>query len=182
MRAAAPAPPAARWRAVAPGAVFLASGASLAAFIATGAPLVAALTTLAAAGGLWASRSLGADDARAGWASRVRAGVVAGLAATAAYDASRWAVVELGDLAVSPFAAIPLFGQALLGGAAGGLAHVAGVAFHLLNGVCFAIAYTLWFGTRGWRAGVAFALGLEACMLAVYPGWLDVASLREFTR
>lgn len=48
--------------------------------------------------------------------------------------------------------------------------------------MCFAIAYTVWFGDRGWRAGVAFAAGLEACMLAVYPGWLDVASLRELTQ
>ena len=185
MTTEAPAPSvASRGRALAAGAVFLASGASLVVHVLTGAPLPAVLATLLVAGGLGAARWPGVDPgARAVWASRVRAGAAAGLAGTAAYDASRWALVQLGGFTVSPFKAIPLFGEALLAGQGGSATQqAAGVAFHLVNGVCFGIAYTVWFWPRGWRAGVMFALALEACMLAIYPGWLDIRSLREFTQ
>lgn len=173
-----------RGRTIAQGAVFLASGASLVAYILTGAPLPAALAALVMGGGLFAAGSMAADPAaRAAWAARVGAGAAAGLAGTAAYDASRWVLVQLGGFTVSPFTAIPLFGEALLAGQGGSATQqAAGVAFHLVNGICFGIAYTVWFGPKGWRAGVVFALVLEACMLALYPGWLDVASLREFTQ
>lgn len=181
---AAPAAASRLGRSLAPGAVFLASGAGLVVHVLTGAALPAAVLTLGGVGGVVAARSLAADPAaRSVWARRVGVGVVAGLVGTAGYDASRWALVQVGGFSVSPFGAFPLFGEALLAGRGGPAAqHAAGVAFHLLNGVCFGIAYTVWFGTRGWRAGVAFALGLEALMLAVYPGWLDLRSLREFTQ
>lgn len=181
---APPAPVARRRRSLAPGAVFLASGASLVLHVLTGAALPAVLLTLGAVGGVVAARSLAADPAaRSAWGRRVGAGVVAGLVGTAAYDASRWVLVQAGGFAISPFGAFPLFGEALLAGRGGPAAQqAAGIAFHLLNGVCFGIAYTVWFGTRGWRAGVAFALGLEALMLAVYPGWLDLRSIGELTQ
>lgn len=47
--------------------------------------------------------------------------------------------------------------------------------------MAFGCAYTVWFGHRRWPWGIAFALGLEAFMLAIYPGWLDLRTLQEFT-
>jgi hypothetical protein len=47
--------------------------------------------------------------------------------------------------------------------------------------VAFGCAYAVWFGHRPWWWGIGFALGLEACMLAIYPGWLDIRTLGEFT-
>lgn len=172
-----------RWRVLGAGAVFLASGASLVVYVLTGAPLPAVLMTTFLFGGIAAAAAVAPPAWRAVWAHRVRAGVVAGVIGTLAYDASRWALVQAGAFSMSPFKALPFFGEALLVGGASELSRdAAGVAFHVLNGVCFGIAYTIWFGRRGWPAGIAFALGLEACMLAIYPGWLDIRSLREFTQ
>jgi hypothetical protein len=112
---------------------------------------------------------------------RVWAGVRAGLAATAAYDVTRLALVQLLSLKVSPFAALPIFGQLLVGQSAGSAAGTAaGVAYHLANGLGFGTAYTLLLGRRGVLTGIAFALGLEALMLTFYPGWLDIRAVGEF--
>jgi hypothetical protein len=44
----------------------------------------------------------------------------------------------------------------------------------------FAVAYTILFGTAGWWAGILWALGLEALMLSIYPGWLHPKAFGEF--
>jgi hypothetical protein len=165
------------------GAVFLVSGASLVVHILTGAPLWALLAALVAGGCVAAARFVWAVPAvRADWAAKVRVGVVVGLVATGAYDLSRWLLVQLGGLHLSPFKALPFFGEALLGGLGDPTVRtVAGVGFHLLNGVTFGIAYAAWFGRRSRWWGIPFALGLEAFMLALYPGWLDVRSVQELT-
>lgn len=109
------------------------------------------------------------------------AGAVAGLVATACYAASRLALVVLADLSIRPFDTWRLFGELFLGPAATPRAAFAvGTAYHLANGVGFATAYTLVLGVAGWRAGVAWALVLEALMVTSYPGWLDVRALDEF--
>jgi hypothetical protein len=166
------------------GAVFLVSGASLVVHILTGAPLWALLAALVAGGCLAAARFVWAvPAARADWVAKVRVGAGVGLVATGAYDLSRWALVQLGGFQLSPFKALPFFGEALLGGLGDPTARtVVGVGFHLLNGVTFGIAYTAWFGGRRPWWGVPFALGLEAFMLALYPGWLDVRSVQELTQ
>jgi len=112
---------------------------------------------------------------------RARVGFLAGLVATAAYDSTRLLVVWAFGLSVSPFAALPLFGQLLVGEALWGrLQWPAGIAYHLVNGVTFGIAYALIAAERGVLWGVAWALCLEAAMLAFYPGWLDVRARGEF--
>ena len=163
--------------------MFLVSGASLVAHILTGAPLWALLAALVAGGCVAVARFVWAVPAvRHEWATKVRVGAVVGLAATATYDLSRWLLVQVGGLELSPFKALPYFGDALLGDLGDPTARpIAGVAFHLLNGITFGIAYAAWFGRRGPWWGVPFALGLEAFMLALYPGWLDVRSVRELT-
>jgi hypothetical protein len=168
---------------VASGAVFLASGAALVVYILTGAPLALVLGVLVVLGGIVVGVLIwGDEERRRMWLSRVVVGVPAGLVATACYDASRWLLVEVGGFSASPFAAFPLFGQALAGGPGDGSRTAIGVAFHLLNGTAFGIAYTVWFGHRPFWTGVLFAFVLEAFMLSLYPGWLDIRSIREFTQ
>lgn len=165
------------------GGVFLLSGASLVVYVLTGAPMALVLALLVVLGaGAVTLTMRGEPERRREWLTRVRVGVPVGLVATVLYDLSRWTLVSVAHLPVSPFTALPLFGQALVGPSAAGAVWGWGVAFHLLNGVAFGIAYTVWFGHRPAWAGIGFALGLEAFMLAIYPGWLDVRALREFTQ
>jgi len=112
---------------------------------------------------------------------RARVGAWAGLCATAAYDAVRWLMLRIFDFQFQPFDVFPIFGRLLLGPqAAAAPACVAGVLFHVCNGVGFAVAYTLLFARRGCWAGMAWALALEAIMLLVYPSWLHIRALGEF--
>ena len=91
-------------------------------------------------------------------------------------------LVQVAGFHTSPFTALPQFGDALLGNLGNpALRTIAGIAFHLTNGITFGIAYTVWFGDRSAFWGVPYAFGLEAFMLALYPGWLDVRSVRELT-
>lgn len=166
------------------GAVFLTSGASLLVYVLTGTPLPLALGVLAVAAAVAVAVAVWPDEVRRrGWLRRIAVGAPVGLLATGAYDLSRFLLVEVLGFSASPFAAFPLFGQALLGseGSSGPVTFGLGVAFHALNGVTFGCAYAVWFGHRPWWWGIGFALGLEAFMLAIYPGWLDIRSLREFT-
>lgn len=165
------------------GGVFLVSGASLVVYVLTGAPMALVLALLVVLGvGAVVLAMRGHPDRRREWVRRVRIGVPVGLVATVLYDLSRWALVSIADMHVSPFKAFPLFGQALIGDAGSDALLGSGIAFHLLNGVAFGIAYTVWFGHRPVWVGVLFALGLEAFMLAIYPGWLDIRALEEFTQ
>lgn len=166
------------------GAACCISGAALVVHILTGSPLWLALAGFGFAASL-AVVVVTAGDPRArkqlGWLAK--RGIVVGLVGTAVYDASRWILVQVGGLQLSPFEALPLFGQALLGESREGLlVTIAGVGYHVLNGVAFGVAYTIWFGRRSWWWGIVFALGLEAFMLALYPGWLDPRSIAELTQ
>jgi hypothetical protein len=173
---------AARYR-VLLGLLFLASGVALIVYLVARVSLDLALGLtmgVAVGSGALVWRRL-APPGRREARRRVAAGIVAGLAATCAYDLVRWVAVELGGLAFRPFEAFPLFGRLLIGsGAPAPFAVLAGTCYHLLNGVSFAVAYALTLGDRGWRAGVAWAVVLEALMLTLYPGWLHPASVAEF--
>jgi hypothetical protein len=166
------------------GGVFFASGAALVAHILTGAPLplvLGAAVVLGTTAAFVVFSSAPAELRK--WRRRVLVGLVSGLLSTGVYDASRWLLVQVGGFTVSPFKAFPLFGQALLGnGATGSVQQAAGIAFHLLNGMAFGVAYSVWFGERTIAWGIGFGLGLEAVMLTLYPGWLDIRALREFTQ
>lgn len=160
------------------GTLFLVSGAGLVVHILVGLPL-----WLTVPGGLlavvaflrWVGAFTGVDLAPV-----VRSGLLSGAAATVAYDLSRILVVSALDLPVRPFAAWPLFGRALIGDAPDGALLAVGFAFHLVNGLGFAVAYTAWFADRGVRAGIAWGLFLEAFMLGLYPGWLNIADYGPF--
>ena len=168
---------------IASGGVFLTSGASLVVYILTGAPMALVLGLLVVLGAILIAATVWSDSQqRTLWLARVRVGIPAGLISTFCYDGSRYLLVQVAGFSASPFAAFPLFGQALIGDRGLDLRTVAGIGFHLLNGMAFGIAYTVWFGHLPFWWGIPFALVLEAFMLSLYPGWLDLRTVAEFTQ
>lgn len=163
--------------------LFLGSGAALVAYIITGLWLLVGvglgLLVLVVLGALLWRR---ACDAERTWLlRRLRIGLVAGVLATGAYDLSRLALVKFGAMRFQPFESFTLFGQALLGThQPSGWVTAAGTGYHLLNGLSFAVAYTVAAGHRGVRAGIVWALMLETAMVSLYPGWLGLKALDEF--
>lgn len=109
-------------------------------------------------------------------------GCIAGFLATLAYDASRFLFVAFGQLQFSPFETFTVFGKLIIGQDLSlTLTKTIGTAYHLLNGTCFGIAYCIFFRGKAWWWGIIWALLLEAMMLTVYPGWLNIqAILKEF--
>lgn len=113
--------------------------------------------------------------------SRVRSGAVAGLLGTAAYDVTRFVAETSGLASTNTFKAIPLFGAGLTNQSPHEpLAIVMGWAFHLCNGIGFALAYTLVAAGRPAYLGVLFALSLEMAMVLLYPQWLGITLTKEF--
>jgi len=164
-------------------AVPLATGAALVVHMVTDRSLAAALGVaggLALVGLAVASRRLTAE-AKADARRRAANGVLAGLAGLAAYDLSRLALVAVTGFHVKPFKALPHFGRGLLGtDVSDTAAWIAGSAYHLTNGIGFAVAYCLAVRHPSWRTGIAWALLLEAVMVAFYPSWLQIEALKEF--
>lgn len=159
-------------------AAFLATGAALVVHVLFDVELaVATALNVAVGGGV-----LVALLPRLGLTSRrlLRAAFSAA-AALVAYDVSRSLLVAAGLVGVSPFAALPHFGRALLGESASPTAALlAGSAFHAANGLGFGVAYALTLPDRGVWGGIVWGLLLEACMLLVYPTWLGVDLRGEF--
>lgn len=115
--------------------------------------------------------------------SLLRIGSISGVVATLAYDLAKLGLSRLDPSPFDPFGALPVFGQLLLGDAAGPSATLAaGAAVHLLNGVSFGVAYCFLLGDRGVVAGIVWGLFLETFQLTLYPGWLDIRLLREFVQ
>jgi hypothetical protein len=112
----------------------------------------------------------------------------AGFLATIAYDVSKSVLSQLDPSPYNPFEAIRIFGTLIVGPTAGSrLIFFAGGAFHLLNGIAFAVAYGFLFGRDGnttWRralaTGVGWGLFLETFQLTLFPGWLDIRFYQEF--
>jgi hypothetical protein len=126
------------------------------------------------------ARRLPAGGRRA-FSRRVRLGLLAGLAATAAYDAVRYLAVALTSWSVRPFQVFALFGQLLVArDAPAGVQYLAGTAFHLLNGLGFAVGYAMVVRRPGVVSAVAWALVLEAFTIALYPPWLGLTAMSEF--
>lgn len=165
------------------GALFLSSGAALVVYVLSGLSLfwamLVALLLVALVGGIVFDRATGTQ--RRQLSRLVLVGVVAGIIATLVYDASRFALIELTGVQFWPFHIFDIFGQALVGQSYHGWWVTAlGVGFHLLNGVGFAVAYSIWFSQRGIGAGIIFALALECLMILIYPDWLNITLVSEF--
>lgn len=168
-----------RWRLLLVG-LPLATGGALLLYVLAGWSLLAALGVTAmvtAATAVYGWQRLG-PFARAWARRRVLAGIVAGVVATIGYDVVRLALVRFGGFTFWPFDIFGVFGRALLGDVADPLLlRAAGVSYHLANGICFGIAYALVWGRRGVWTGLAWAMGLEALMVGIYPGWLKIDTL-----
>lgn len=161
------------------GVVFLVTGVGLVAHILVGLPLwLTVLGGLLVAAGIvvWVADYTGTNLLRI-----IRIGVLAGAAATGAYDLTRLAIMLLFDLSINPFESWRYFGAGLIGAASPIASQwAAGTVFHIINGLAFACAYTYWFGDRGPLAGIAWALFLEFIMLGLYPGWLGINQYLPF--
>jgi hypothetical protein len=118
---------------------------------------------------------------RADLARRVRVGLVAGVVATIAYDVVRYTVVAWAGFSLDPFHAWSLFGAALVGtDASAGTRLAVGTVYHLVNGVGFAVAFTLVVRRPTLVLGLAWGLALELTMVWLYPQWMRIAQLQEF--
>ena len=114
-------------------------------------------------------------------AQRAKVGLMAGFLATIAYDVSRWLIVTVFHDTFAPFQVFPIFGYAIAGTSLNpAVATIIGTIYHYANGVLFAVAYAILLAPRGWWTGILWALGLEALMLTIYPGWLNPTPFQEF--
>lgn len=131
-------------------------------------------TALAVARGLPA-------PARRAIGRRVVIGLIAGAVATAVYDVVRYGLVTLLSWSVDPFRPFTLFGQLLVGRDAPGPAlWAAGIAYHVLNGLGFAIGYTIVVRRPGLISAVVWAMVLETFTILLYPDWLGLTAVGEF--
>lgn len=164
-------------------ALFLSTGASLIVYIASGISLLATtfvILTCAFVGGIliWRRSSM---DKRLDLKNRVQAGLIAGIISTGLYDAFRFLLIKITGIMFWPFDIFNVFGRALVGtNQVGFWVTVVGFTFHYANGIGFAIAYSIAFGTRGIWMGILWGMILELMMVTVYPGWLGLKALNEF--
>jgi hypothetical protein len=158
----------------------LATGAALVVYILAGWSLRVALAVTVVCAALTAAygwRRLG-PLARVWARRRIVAGIVAGIVATAGYDLVRLGLVRFGGFTFWPFDIFAVFGRAFLGPETDPVVlRAAGVAYHFANGIGYGIAYSLVFGRRGPLVGLAWGMGLELFMVALYPGWLHIGAL-----
>jgi hypothetical protein len=162
---------------------FLSTGAALAVFILTGISLRTGMAAAAIliAGTVVLARVWLPEPSRSLARSRAVIGAGAGLLATAAYDLCRLGVVTFTSINYWPFDVFSCFGRLLVGEAApASMAIAVGTGYHYLNGVGFAVAYTLLVRRPGILTGVAWAALLEVFMVTLYPGWLGLRALDEF--
>jgi Family of unknown function (DUF6789) len=159
------------------------SAAAVAVYIVARISLAAAIVVLVVPAGVawWSTWRRLPAAGRAELVRRCRAGALAGIAATAAYNLARWALVEAFSLSLDPWITIRLFGRLLVGDdRPAALTLPVGIAFHVVNGIGLAVGFAVLFGGRTWRAGVAYAVALEVVMVALYPSWLDIRKMDEF--
>ena len=120
---------------------------------------------------------------------RALAGLVAGLVAVVVYDAVRLAGAAIDPSPYNPLEAIRGMGRALVGaGQSPGRTFAAGMAFHVVNGAMFGLGFVGLVAGSGPRSrsswairGIGWALFLEAFQLWLYPGWLGIVFVMEFT-
>jgi hypothetical protein len=160
------------------------SGVALLSHIATGVSLPVALATLAAivvASSLFVWRRT-PPQRRVVLQRLVTTGARAGVVATIAYDSSKFVLSKLDPTPYNPFEMMRIFGALLTGSTSRAIVLPAGIAYHLLNGTAFGVAFCILFGSRGVVAGIAWGLGLEFFQVALYPGWLGINMYREFVQ
>lgn len=107
--------------------------------------------------------------------THISIGIIAGIVATIVYNITKWGLSLVDPSSFDPFGAVPIFGALIAGQSAP--EHwlmAAGIAYHVLNAVTFAVAYCILFGQRGTLTGVGWGVFLEAFQFTLYPGWLNI--------
>jgi hypothetical protein len=134
--------------------------------------------------------ALGGPQTRATIMRAVAVGLVVGIVATLAYDATKALLSQFDPSPYDPFEASRKFGRILIGSPASPVAiAIVGWGFNLLNGSTFSIAFACLFARSGrigrWRGvatGIGWGLFLETFQLVLYPGWLNITFIDEFRR
>jgi len=165
------------------GLAFMFTGAGLVGHIVFDASLrLTVLCSFAAAAAFFSSMYVLGDVNGVDLRHRIKVGLVAGIAATIAYDVSRALTWKLFLSGVWPFEAFRHFGWGLIGQEASeSAAVVAGTIFHASNGVLFSLTYVVWLGSRKIWPALAWGLMLEVFTLLLYPNWLGITQFAEFT-
>lgn len=161
----------------------MAGGAGLVLHILAGVSLPLAIAALALMGAGVFSFVVSKMDSAARRTLRQRAGVglLAGLIGTLAYDAARYGLVALFSMSFKPFHVFSIFGELFIGtGHSAALTFAVGTLYHVSNGTFFGLAYTLVFRRPSWWTGALWGIGLELCMVTLYPSWLRIQMLQEF--
>ena len=174
------------------GLASLANGFALVVHIVGGMPLGALLgiVWLVAALAIGAIGVAGGPSVRRGLVRTVAVGLVVGIVATLLYDVTKSVLAQLDPSPYDPFEATRVFGRILIGADAPATAvTIVGWAFHLMNGTTFAIAFACLFArgghtgrTRGLALGIGWGVFLETFQLILYPGWLSIGFVDEFSR
>lgn len=108
-------------------------------------------------------------------------GAVGGVIATIVYDLVRWVLNKTLFTHYYSFKAIYIFGGWITGkDVSSADAAVAGWIYHYWNGLSIALFYVLTFGRRRWYYAVGWALFMEACMLGLFPFFLQVTDKVDF--
>jgi hypothetical protein len=108
-------------------------------------------------------------------------GVVGGLIATVVYDLVRWVLNLTLFTQYQSFKAIYIFGSWITGkDVSSSEAALAGWIYHYWNGLSIALFYVLAFGRRRWYYAVGWALFMEACMLGLFPLFVQVTDKLDF--
>lgn len=106
--------------------------------------------------------------------NRLAAGLLAGVVGLVAYDLVRLAFL-LAHLPFNPFRPIEVYGLLIMDRYQDTtLTRTVGWAFHIWNGVAFALMYTLSLGRGRLGLALAWSMTLEVAMLASYPSLFGI--------
>ncbi len=106
--------------------------------------------------------------------NRMAAGLLAGAVGLLAYDLIRLAFLVV-HLPFNPFRPIEVYGLLILDRYQDTtLTRTVGWAFHIWNGLAFALMYTLSFGRGRLGWALAWSMTLEVAMLASYPSLFGI--------
>jgi hypothetical protein len=108
-------------------------------------------------------------------------GLIAGIAATIAYDLARLILMETHIFDYDSYRAITIFGSWITQTpSTTWQSFVAGWTYHYWNGISFSIMYMVLFARRHWLWGVGYGLVMEMCMLGLFPTFLPISSPAGF--
>lgn len=121
------------------------------------------------------------DSEKSNMKRKLKTGLIAGFCSLVVYDFSKWLLSLLDPSPFNPFEAFKHFGVLLTNSNESTFATLmVGTAFHILNGMCFAMAYVFLFPkSRVWK-GVLWGCFLETFQLVLYPQWLAIKFKTEF--